>query len=148
MRERRQHPPRPFHMVHFPTMRQQTPLAKVSNWMSWYFFEGKQQGKPLLWYYILIYKKEKTNILYREPKRAKPRKKKSAIQRDNVSKKLSFIWFHSMSLKKGLLKEAHFPVLEWWTASIEDEVISLLPHQPGWVDIDHEIAFPERRVYV
>jgi hypothetical protein len=60
----------------------------------------------------LIYRKRK-KISVQEPLEGQNQeKKKSAIQRNGINEKFSFVWFHSRGLEGGFLKKTQFPVLK------------------------------------
>jgi hypothetical protein len=61
-----------------------------------------------------------------------------------IEKGGSLILLHSMGLEIGLLEKPNFPAQKRRGASVEDEVISLFPNQPG----SNDECFHEEAVIV
>jgi hypothetical protein len=69
---------------------------------------------------------------------------KLSVQVKKIEKRGSLIFPHSMGLEIGLLEKPNFPAQKRRGASVEDEVISLFPNQPG----SNDECFHEEAVIV
>jgi hypothetical protein len=102
-----------------------------------FFDQEIAREAPFVVVFIYIKKKNSRSTLGG----SKTKKWELAIHKDGISEKLLLVWFHSVGLEWGFLKETKLQFLEGGAASVKYIVISLFPYQPG---SQHEDFHKER----
>jgi hypothetical protein len=59
------------------------------------------------------------------------KKTETTVQLKQSRKRLLLVQLHSIGLQRSFIQETSLPSMEVWQASVEDEIVSLLPNHPS-----------------
>jgi hypothetical protein len=84
----------------------------------------------LLIYIEKVHKKK--NCTKTQPREHRRKKQKLlSVQLKQSRKRLLLVRLHSIGLQRSFIQETSLPSMEVWQASVEDEIVSLLPNHPS-----------------